>query len=234
MSEQIAEREVPNVPALAEGVSIWDSNATMATAVRMAEYLSKAKIIPQAYQSNPGDCLVAIDLGRRMGLSPVTVMQNSQIVRGNFSWKGSFCRALVDMSGRFRNSRYEFCGKPGEMSWGCRLVAENVLTNRTVQGSWVTMQMAKDEGWLGKDGSKWKNMPELMMRYRAAAFFARTECPQVLSGFHTAEEIIDISKYDVVEVEQDAEPLDHPDVTYTPHQDDAPHSPQEVGGLDDL
>jgi hypothetical protein len=52
--------------------------------------------------------------------------------------------------------------------------------------------MAIDEGWVNKDGSKWKTMPDLMLRYRAAAFFARTECPEVLMGFHTADEIEDV------------------------------------------
>jgi len=31
-----------------------------------------------------------------------------------------------------------------------------------------------------------------MLKYRAAAFFARTECPEVLMGFQTSEEILDV------------------------------------------
>ena len=40
-----------------------------------------------------------------------------------------------------------------------------------------------------------KNLDEatdLMLKYRCASFFARTECPNVLMGFYTAEEIDDI------------------------------------------
>ena len=59
-----------------------------------------------------------------------------------------------------------------------------------------TMQMAKDEGWLSKAGSKWKTMPEQMIKYRAAAFFARVYCPNVLMGFKTAEEIADVAPED--------------------------------------
>lgn len=191
IAEKRQETGAELVPA--RSVSMWDNNEAMVTAVRMAEYLSNAKIIPQQYQKNPGDCLVAIDFARRMGLSPVTVMQQSQMVRGNFTWKGSACKAMVDASRKFVNSRYETCGKPGAMNWGCRLVAERVKPYCTVCGPWVTMQMAKDEGWIDKDGSKWKTMPELMMRYRAASFFAKTECPEVLMGFSTAEEIEDIT-----------------------------------------
>ena len=36
-------------------------------------------------------------------------------------------------------------------------------------------------------------MPEQMLMYRAASFFARTYCPEVLMGFSTADEVEDIT-----------------------------------------
>ena len=42
------------------------------------------------------------------------------------------------------------------------------------------MAMAKAEGWLAN--SKWRTMPEQMLAYRAAAFFARVHCPDLLMG----------------------------------------------------
>lgn len=36
-------------------------------------------------------------------------------------------------------------------------------------------------------------MPQLMLMYRAAAFFGRVYCPEILNGMHTADEIQDIS-----------------------------------------
>lgn len=56
----------------------------------------------------------------------------------------------------------------------------------------VTMEMAVAEGWFGKNGSKWKSMPDLMMRYRSAAFFGRIYAPELLMGLPAAEEIHDI------------------------------------------
>jgi hypothetical protein len=87
-------------------------------------------------------------------------------------------------------------GKPGTDSWGCRLEATNKTTGEIVIGPEVTIKMAKDEGWYDKNGSKWKTMPDLMLRYRAAAFFARTECPESLMGFYTSEEMNDIKGYE--------------------------------------
>jgi hypothetical protein len=39
-------------------------------------------------------------------------------------------------------------------------------------------------------------MPEQMLMYRAATFFCRVFCPEVLAGVATADEIIDIGDYD--------------------------------------
>ena len=61
--------------------------------------------------------------------------------------------------------------------------------------------MAKDEGWLDKSGSKWKTMPRQMMMYRAASFFARAHCPEVLLGIQTVEEVQDVRGYEEPEAE---------------------------------
>jgi hypothetical protein len=60
--------------------------------------------------------------------------------------------------------------------------------------------MAKAEGWSTKAGSKWITMPELMLRYRAAAFFARLYAPDITLGMMTAEEARDITERDVTPI----------------------------------
>ena len=54
------------------------------------------------------------------------------------------------------------------------------------------MAMVKAEGWI--TNSKWKSMPEQMLAYRAAAFFARVYCPESLMGLQTYEEVIDVDR----------------------------------------
>jgi hypothetical protein len=54
------------------------------------------------------------------------------------------------------------------------------------------MAMAKKEGWATKSGSKWQTMPELMIRYRAAAFWGRLYIPELLVGIQTEEEVVDV------------------------------------------
>ncbi|MDR0215943.1 MAG: hypothetical protein LBJ15_18370 [Comamonas sp.] len=56
----------------------------------------------------------------------------------------------------------------------------------------VTMEMAVNEGWYSKNGSKWRSMPDLMMQYRTAAFFGRIYAPELLMGLPTDDEVRDV------------------------------------------
>ena len=40
-------------------------------------------------------------------------------------------------------------------------------------------------------------MPELMLRYRAAAFFGRLYAPDVLMGVYSADEVVEIVAQDI-------------------------------------
>lgn len=174
--------------------TMWNDVKLMQNAWKMATVISKTAIVPQAYKENAGSCLIAIDIANRMGLSPIMVMQNSQTVQGNFTWKGSACKGLIDNCKRFSKTKYVYVGEKGTDSWGCYLEAYDNETEEIIRGAEVTIKMAKDEGWFGKNGSKWKTMPELMLQYRSATFFARAYCPDALMGFYTTEELIDIGK----------------------------------------
>lgn len=184
---------------LPQMATMWNNDKLMKSAVGTAKSLSMSTIIPESYRGKVGDCLIAMDMGNRMGISPIMVMQSSQVVKGNFTWKGSACRAFIDGCGKFRDSEYVEVGTRGERDWGFKMRAVNKKTGKVVDGTTITMQMAIDEGWANKPGSKWKTMPEQMLKYRAAAFFARSECPEVLMGFYTTDEIEDVKGVDTEE-----------------------------------
>ena len=172
-------------------VTMWNDAKLYNQSLAMAQTLSKSEIIPQSYKGKPADCLIAIDIANRLGLSPAIVMQNSQCVRGTFTWKGSACKAMIDGCGRYQKTRYVYVGEEGKDSYGCYLEAID-NDGDIIKGVPVTIAMAKKEGWYNKDGSKWQTMSDLMLKYRAAAFFMRTECASIAMGFLTTEEVEDI------------------------------------------
>lgn len=182
---------------LAQGLdNVFGDLAQFENAQRIARLLAASDCVPEQYQKNVANCVVAIDIANRMGMSPLSVMQNLYIVKGKPSWSGQACRALIKNDGTFVDDDLVYVGEPDTDSWGCYLVATNAKTGKVVKGATVTIGMAKKEGWYSKTGSKWQTMPELMLAYRAAAFFAKANCPSAMMGFQTYEELKDIERAD--------------------------------------
>jgi hypothetical protein len=177
-----------NMPTVRAGFS---DLAGFELAQRAAKALSMSSLVPQNYRGNLPDCVVALELAQRIGASPLMVMQNLYVVHGRPSWSAQFLVAAVNQCGRFTALQYEWTGKPNTDDWTCRAWAKDKSTGERVQGPAVSIKMAKDEGWYSKNGSKWKTIPELMLMYRAATFFARTNAPELTMGLQTAEEVHD-------------------------------------------
>lgn len=191
-NELAVQTEATDLSTQVNTQNLLQNTKALAIVSRIADRYANSSMVPDTYKGKPDNCFVAVELASRMDVSPVLVMQNLYIVQGKPSWAGQACKALIDGCGKFRDSDYVLTGNRGDDSWGCYLQAVRVSTGKLVKGTEVTIKMAKDEGWYSKNGSKWKTMPEQMLKYRAAAFFARTECPEALMGFQTAEEVEDV------------------------------------------
>lgn len=160
----------------------------------IGKMFAASSLVPQAYQGKPMDCTIAVDMANRMGVSPMMVMQNLYVVQGKPQWSGQACTSMIMASGKFKNVHHVYTGTRGTDDWGCYLEAERVESGEVVRGAEVTIKMAKDEKWYDKNGSKWKTMPELMLAYRASAFFARVFIPNSLMGCSVEGEVEDIAK----------------------------------------
>ena len=169
--------------------SVWENKDSFNQLLRAAQMLSQTSIIPQSYQNKPQDCFVAIEMANRMGVSPMVVMQNMYVVKGKPSWAGQACTMLINSCGKFKDVKHIYTGEKGKPNRGCYVTATRISDGSQVDGVEVTMQMAQSEGWTSN--SKWRNMPELMLAYRASAFFARVYCPEAMMGVQTAEEVYD-------------------------------------------
>jgi hypothetical protein len=150
--------------------------------------LSESDLVPASYRNKPANCAIAIEMANRLNTVAMMVMQNLYIVNGNPSWSSKFLIGTVNVSNRFTPIRYRYEGKRGTKEWCCRAVATDRESKEELVGPEVSMDMAEKEGWSTKSGSKWKTMPEMMLAYRAAAFWTRLYCPEVSMGIHTTEE----------------------------------------------
>lgn len=160
----------------------------------IGKMFASSQLVPQNYQGKPMDCTIAVDMANRMGVSPMMVMQNLYIVKGKPTWSGQACMSLIRGSSEFKNVRPVYFGEKGTDGRGCYIRAEYRETGEEVHGTEITIKMSKDEDWFQKNGSKWKTMPEQMLAYRAAAFFARVYIPNALMGVYVEGEPEDIEK----------------------------------------
>jgi len=175
--------------------SIYQSQNSFEFAQRQAKSLCESNLVPQSYQGQKGlpNCLVALEMSKRMNLSPLTVMQNLNIIHGTPSWSAQFISSQILGCGRFTNFDYIVSGQGETLEVQC--IAKRVEDQKIVKGTPVSMRMAKLEGWTRN--SKYQSMPELMLRNRAATFFGRQYIPDLLLGVQTSEEVVDIQPLNI-------------------------------------
>lgn len=185
-------------PTDGRAISVFSSADNFVAGQRMARALSESSLVPEAYRGNLPNVLIALELASRIGASALMVMQSLDIVHGRPSWRASFLIATVNSSGKFTPLRFRWQGTEGTDSWGCRAVAKDKDGGEECVGPLITIALAKGEGWVQRKGSKWQTLPELMLCYRAAAFWCRLFAPELSLGMRTAEEAQDMPAVDTV------------------------------------
>lgn len=173
---------------------IQKSDAQFALAQREAKALCSSSLVPDSFRGNVANTLIAMDMANRLKASPMAVMQNLYIVHGRPAWSAQFMIASLNANGAFTPLRYETRGDdPHEPDFRVRAVAKDRETGDVCEGPWITWRMVNAEGWSKKNGSKWHTMPDLMFRYRAAAFWVRLYSPETTMGIHTVDEVEDFA-----------------------------------------
>ena len=192
--EMAMENDMQMVTTAPMGVTAgFQSAEGFALLQRMANMFVSSTLVPKQFQGkdNFGNCVIALNMAQRLGADPLMVMQNLYVVYGTPSWSSKFMIAMFNQCGRYESIRYEETGKKGTDTQGIIAWAKEKSTGEILKGPEVTIGIAKKERWFDKDGSKWKTMPEQMLRYRAAAWFIRTTAPELSMGLQTVDEVKD-------------------------------------------
>lgn len=163
-------------------------------AYKIAELFASSDLVPAHFRLKPSNCFIAVQLAHRLELDPFMVLQSLYVVHGKPGFEAKFIIALINKSGLFADPLdFEFEGVRSTDEWTVTVSAKRAKTGKTCALPF-RYATAKAEGWVGKEGSKWKTMPDQMMMYRAAAFFSRVYCPEVTMGMQTREELDDVGE----------------------------------------
>ncbi len=156
-------------------------------AQRKAMIYAQSSLVPKEYRNNVGNVLIAQNMAQRLGADVLMVMQNLYIVHGNPAWSAKFNIACFNSCGKYTAIKYQM----NEDKTECVAYCTELATGEIIEGVTVSLAMAKAEGWSTKNGSKWKTLPELMLRYRAATFLIRSTAPEITMGLQTVDEVND-------------------------------------------
>lgn len=143
--------------------------------------------------ANIGTAIIVLDLAQRMNIGALEVAQSIYIIHGKPSFETKFLVARLNSSGLLKG-RLQTIVSPDGNSAHCEAI--DAQTGQLLKGTTITMEMARREGWLSKNGSKWQTMPELMMKYRAQSFFINEFFPEVKYGLKTSDEAEDIVMFE--------------------------------------
>lgn len=143
--------------------------------------------------ANIGTAIIVLDLAQRMNIGALEVAQSIYIIHGKPSFETKFLVARLNSSGLLKG-RLQTIVSPDGNSTHCEAI--DAQTGQLLKGTTITMEMARREGWLSKNGSKWQTMPELMMKYRAQSFFINEFFPEVKYGLKTSDEVEDIVTFE--------------------------------------
>jgi hypothetical protein len=182
MTTQDAALTRHNGVAPAAPASMSSFLAQGAAFMQLAKDMAASDIIPKDFKGKPANVFLAIEMAHRLNLGTMEVMQNLYVVHGTPSLSSKFLIGLANRSGRFRGGlRFDANAEVGSV----RCYATDRETEEELEVT-VTMAQAVKAGWA--NNSKYDEIPEQMLSYRAATFFVRRYCPEVMLGMMTVDE----------------------------------------------
>jgi hypothetical protein len=154
-----------------------------------SKILSSSGLLPDHFQKYPAAVYTCVGIARSIGEDPVQLMQACYFVGGKMGLSSAYLLARLRRSGVIRGTvRYLIEGQGDTLS--VRATVIDAETGDEIVGPAATMEMAKADGWT--KNTKYKTMPEIMLRNRALSFLVRYQYPDATAGLPTADELQDV------------------------------------------
>lgn len=192
--ESLELMRLKNERALQEFGDPFESAAAYRHFHGIAEMFAASSFVPKHFQGKPAECLIALNIARRMNEDPLAVLQSLYVVGGKPGFAAAFMIARANAHAGFKSRiRWEVTRLDPAIlngfenvrvcAWALDQFGERV-------DSEVDTKMAIGEGWTSN--AKYKTMLIHMLKFRSAAFLIRESAPEVMMGMQTVEELEDV------------------------------------------
>ena len=154
--------------------------ANMTEAMRLADMMATAKLVPAGLQKSPADCLMVIQQAIRWDMDPFAVAQECSVIQGKLMHSGKLVAAVVNARGNLAERlsfTYDGNGDARTVTVSGRLKGE--ASARTVS---VRLGEAKT------NNKVWQTQPDQQLAYHGARVWARRHTPELMLGVYSPEE----------------------------------------------
>jgi len=181
----------------------------MADALAFSTMVSKTEFAPKDFRGKPEACLLAIQHGSEIGLSPMQSLQSIAVVNGRPTIYGDAALAVCLAALVCEWVTESVDGEGDRMVAMCSAQRRGYPAPIT---STFSVADAKAAGLWGKQGP-WSQYPKRMLAMRARGFALRNAFADVLRGLVTAEEAQDYQVTGIEVVPARPAPAPAPSVT---------------------
>jgi len=161
--------------------------ASFDDAFRFSKMVAASEFAPKDFRGKPESCLLAIQHGSEIGLSPMQSLQNIACINGRPAIWGDAALAVAMASPVCESVTETIDGEGDNMVATCTAKRRGYEKPTVVRFS---VADAKKAGLWGKSGP-WSQYSKRMLQLRARGFALRDAFPDVLKGLVTAEEAQD-------------------------------------------
>lgn len=160
---------------------------SMADAMSFGEMVAQSDFAPKDFRGKAASCVLAIQAGAEIGLSPMQALQSIAVVNGRPAVFGDAALAVCKASPVCEFVTESIEGDGESMVATCTAKRRGYPQPTVVKFS---VADAKKAGLWGKTGP-WTQYPKRMLQMRARGFALRDCFPDALRGLVTAEEAQD-------------------------------------------
>jgi hypothetical protein len=154
--------------------------------VRLAQEIAGTEFVPKGIRNSVPATAAAMLYGREVGLPPMTALTSIHVIEGRPGMSAEGMRALVFAAGH----EITFDEATGAV---CRMRARRAGSQSWTELAW-SIDMARAAGLLNRDN--WKKYPRAMLIARCTTDLCRMVFPDVIHGFRSTEELVDVGDAD--------------------------------------
>jgi hypothetical protein len=156
---------------------------SMDQAMRLADMMADAKLVPAALQKSPADCMLVIQQAVRWQMDPFAVAQECFVIQSKLMYSGKLVAAVINVRGNLvERLTYSYVGKGDDLTITVSGRIAGETEPRIVE---VTLRNAKTAN------QQWVKQPEQQLMYHGARVWARRHMPELMLGVKSPEEEFD-------------------------------------------